>query len=57
MFEIWLKGTLALIVGLSFGGARQTHKKIKKGEIQWVAWKGKHDSIFFAKEKEQQLQK
>jgi len=57
MFEIWLKGALVLIAGLSIGGARQTHKKIKKGEIQWVAWKGKHDSMFFAKEKERQVQK
>ena len=30
---------LALILGLSFMEARQTHKEIKKGEAQWVLWK------------------
>jgi hypothetical protein len=51
MFEIYFKATIAFIMGLSLGGIKQTHKKIKNGDVQWVAWKGKHDSIYFEKQK------
>ena len=50
MFEVYFKGALALIASLSLGGARKTHRQIKRGEVQWVAWKGKHDSVYHQKQ-------
>ena len=38
-FKSIMNAGLALILGLSFMDARQTHKEIKKGEAQWVLWK------------------
>jgi len=38
-FKSIMNAGLALILGLSFMEARQTHKEIKKGEAQWVIWK------------------
>jgi len=38
-FKSIMNAGLALILGLSFMEARQTHKEIKKGEAQWVLWK------------------
>jgi len=38
-FKSIMNAGLALILGLSFIEARQTHKEIKKGEAQWVLWK------------------
>ena len=38
-FKLVMNAGLALILGLSFMEARQTHKEIKKGEAQWVLWK------------------
>ena len=32
---------LTLIIGLSVGEARKTHKEIKKGEAQWLLKKKK----------------
>ena len=52
MFELWMKVGIALILGLSVGGAVKTCKQIRKGEVQWVAWKGKHDSLYYAKQKQ-----
>jgi hypothetical protein len=37
-FKLVMNVGLALILGLSFMEARQTHKQIKKGEAQWVIW-------------------
>ena len=36
-------GGIALIMGLTFMGARQTHKEIKKGKVEWVLWKTKNN--------------
>ena len=52
MFTLWMKAGIALILGLSVGGAVKTRKEIRKGEVQWVAWKGKHDSLYYAKQKQ-----
>jgi len=52
MFTLWLKAGMALIVGLSINDARKTRKEIRKGEIQWIAWKGKYDSLYYAKQKQ-----
>jgi hypothetical protein len=52
MFSLYMKLALGLIAGLSLGGAAKTRKQIRKGEVQWVAWKGKHDSAYFAKQKQ-----
>lgn len=52
MFTLWFKGALALMLGLSVGGAVKTRKQIRKGEIQWVAWKSKYDSVYYAKQKQ-----
>lgn len=38
-FKSIMNAGLALILGLSFMEARQTHKEIKKGEAQWMLWK------------------
>jgi hypothetical protein len=38
-FKSIMNAGLALILGLSFMEARQTHKEIKKSEAQWVLWK------------------
>jgi hypothetical protein len=38
-FKLVMNVGMALILGLSFMEARQTHKQIKKGEAQWVLWK------------------
>jgi hypothetical protein len=40
-FKLVMIGGLALILGLSFMEARQTHKQIKKGEAQWLLKKKK----------------
>ncbi len=52
MFTLWMKASIALILGLSVGGALKTRKEIRKGEVQWIAWKGKHDSLYYAKQKQ-----
>jgi len=52
MFTLWFKTGMALIVGLSISGAVKTRKEIRKGETQWVAWKGKHDSLYYAKQRQ-----
>ena len=41
-FKLVMIGGLALILGLSFMEARQTHKEIKKGEAQWLLKKKKN---------------
>ncbi len=51
MFALWFKGSLALMLGLSVGGALKTRKEIRKGNVQWTAWKGKYDSLYLAKQK------
>ena len=51
MFTLWMKAGLTLILGLSVGGAVKTRKEIRKGEVQWVAWKGKYDSLYYVKQK------
>ena len=51
MFALWMKAGIALILGLSVGGAVKTRKEIRKGDVQWVAWKGKYDSLYLAKQK------
>ena len=51
MFTLWFKAGIVLILGLSARGAIQTRKEIRKGNIQWVAWKGKYDSLYLAKQK------
>jgi len=56
MFNLYFKAAIGLIAVLSLGGARKTRKDIRKGEVQWVAWKGKHDSVFFARQKQLQLE-
>ena len=38
-FNLVMIAGLTLIIGLSVGGARKTHKEIKKGEAQRVLWK------------------
>jgi hypothetical protein len=40
-FKLVMIGGLILILGLSFMGARKTHKEIKKGEVQWLLKKKK----------------
>lgn len=52
MITIWMKAGIALILGLSVGGAMKTRKEIRKGEVQWVAWKGKYDSLYLAKQRQ-----
>lgn len=52
MFTIWMKAGIALILGLSLGGAMKTRKEIRKGEVQWVAWKGKYDSLYLTKQRQ-----
>jgi hypothetical protein len=51
MFTLWMKATLTLILGLSVGGTIKTRKEIRKGNVQWVAWKGKYDSLYLEKQK------
>lgn len=51
MFPLWFKLGFILILGLSVVEGIKTHKKIKKGEIQWIAWKGKSDSLYLGKQK------
>jgi len=51
MFTLWFKGAIALMLGLSVGGAVKTRKQIRKGNVQWVAWKGKYDSLYLEKHK------
>jgi len=34
MFTLWMKASIALILGLSVGGAVKTRKEIRKGEVQ-----------------------
>ena len=51
MFTWWFKAGIVLILGLSTGGALKTRKEIRKGEIQWVAWKSKSDSLYLSKQK------
>lgn len=55
MFSLWLKLSLALMGGLSVGGVIKTRKEIRKGEVQWVAWKGKYDSVYYEKQRQKQL--
>jgi hypothetical protein len=41
-FNLVMIAGLTLIIGLSvLGGARKTHKEIKKGEAQWLLKKKK----------------
>lgn len=40
-FKLVMIAGLTLIIGLSVGGARKTHKEIKKGESQWLLKKKK----------------
>ena len=40
-FNLVMIAGLTLIIGLSFMGARKTHKEIKKGEAQWLLKKKK----------------
>ena len=40
-FKLVMIAGLILILGLSVGGARKTHKEIKKGEAQWLLKKKK----------------
>ena len=40
-FNLVMIAGLALIIGLSVGEARKTHKEIKKGEAQWLLKKKK----------------
>ena len=35
-FNLVMISGLTLILGLSFMGARKTHKEIKKGDAEWV---------------------
>ena len=51
MVTLWMKIGVALILGLSVGGAMKTRKEIRKGEVQWVAWKSKYDSVYLNKQK------
>ncbi len=51
MAALWFKVGVGFIVGLSYLGARKTHRDIKKGNVQWVAWKGKYDSVYYEKQK------
>lgn len=51
MFTLWMKIGIGLIIGLSAGGVMKTRKDIRKGEVQWVAWKGKYDSLYLEKQK------
>lgn len=51
MFTWWFKAGIVLILGLSTKGALQTRKEIRKGNIQWVAWKGQYDSLYLSKKK------
>ena len=57
MFNFYMKLALALMGGLTLGGAAKTRKQIRKGEVQWVAWKGKYDSVYYAKQKQLQQNK
>ena len=57
MFSLYMKLALALMGGLTLGGAAKTRKQIRKGEVQWVAWKGKYDSVYYAKQKQLQQNK
>ena len=41
-FNLVMIAGLTLILGLSVGGARKTHKEIKKGEAQWLLKKKKN---------------
>ena len=41
-FKLVMIAGLTLILGLSVGGARKTHKEIKKGEAQWLLKKKKN---------------
>ena len=40
-FNLIMIAGLTLIIGLSVGEARKTHKEIKKGEAQWLLKKKK----------------
>ncbi len=40
-FNLVMIAGLTLIIGLSVGEARKTHKEIKKGEAQWLLKKNK----------------
>jgi hypothetical protein len=40
-FNLVMIASLTLIIGLSVGEARKTHKEIKKGEAQWLLKKKK----------------
>jgi hypothetical protein len=51
MISLWMKIGIGVILGLSVGGALKTRKEIRKGEVQWVAWKGKYDSLYLEKQK------
>jgi len=51
MISLWMKIGIGVILGLSAGGVLKTRKEIRKGEVQWVAWKGKYDSLYLEKQK------
>lgn len=51
MFTWWFKAGIVLILGLSTKGALKTRKEIRKGNIQWVAWKSNYDSLYLSKRK------
>ena len=48
----FMKVGIIIMIGLSYVGVVKTRKQIRKGEVQWVAWKGKYDSLYLAKHKE-----
>ena len=52
MLSLWFKASVVLMAVLSVGDTLKTRKQIRKGEVQWVAWKGKYDSIYYEKQKQ-----
>lgn len=52
MFSIWLKSTIVFIFGLTVHDTIKTRKEIRKGNVQWVAWKGKYDSVYVKRQEQ-----